>query len=249
MAEKVPRQIGTKVPMASERKVPKHLGIIMDGNRRFAKRLMIQPQMGHKWGAQKLREVLGWCKESGVKEVTFYAFSVENFHRPKNEFDYLMNIFKEEMERIKSDESIMKDGIKIRFLGRIWMFPEDLQKGMKEVEEMTKKNNNYFVNFAMAYGGRTEMVDAAKKIAKLIKDKKIDLEQVDEKLFAQNLYLDSDVDLVIRTSGEKRTSGFMLWQSSYAELYFCDKYWPEFSKDDLQKALKEYADRDRRFGK
>lgn len=238
-----------KMAEKQEKTVPRHLGIIMDGNRRFAKRLMIQPQMGHKWGAQKLREVLEWCKQEGIKEVTFYAFSVENFDRPKPEFDYLMNIFMDEVERIKNDDQIMKDKVKVRFLGRTWMFPQEIQKGMHEIMEKTKDNDSYIVNMAMAYGGRTEMVDAAKKIGRMIREKKIEPDDIDEKLFAKNLYADSDVDFVIRTSGEKRTSGFMLWQSSYAELYFCDKYWPEFSREDLQKALKEYSERDRRFGK
>ncbi|MBW3012492.1 di-trans,poly-cis-decaprenylcistransferase [Candidatus Woesearchaeota archaeon] len=229
--------------------VPNHLGIIMDGNRRFAKRLMLAPQMGHKWGAKKLREVLDWCKQAGIKETTFYAFSVENFDRPKNEFDYLMSLFKEELSAIKTDKQIMADKIRIRFLGRTWMFPQELQKEMKEVQELTKENDAYNVNFAMAYGGRTEMVDAAKKIARMIKEKKIDVDDIDENLFAKNLYLDSDVDFVIRTSGEKRTSGFMLWQSHYAEFYFCEKRWPEFGKEDFDKALKEYSDRNRRFGK
>jgi tritrans,polycis-undecaprenyl-diphosphate synthase [geranylgeranyl-diphosphate specific] len=233
----------------SELKMPGHLGIIMDGNRRFAKKLMQQPWQGHKWGAQKVRDVLQWCSEFGIKKVTLYAFSVENFDRPKIEFDYLMKLFEEEIGEILHDESIHKNKIKVRFIGRTSMFPKKLQENMKAVEEATKKYSGYEVNFAMAYGGRTELVDAAKKIGKLIKEKKIEPEDIDEKLIEQNLYDKDNVDFVIRTSGEKRTSGFMLWQSSYAELYFCDKCWPEMTKDDFAAALTEYSNRNRRFGK
>jgi len=229
--------------------VPKHVGIIMDGNRRFAKRLMQKPWQGHKLGAKKIKEVLQWCRDYGIQKVTLYAFSVENFNRPKNEFDYLMKIFEEELGRIKNDEDIHKNKVRIKFLGRTWMFPKGVQQKMKEAEEATADYDNCIVNFAMAYGGRTELVDAAKKIGKLIRDKKLNPEDIDEKMFAKNLYQNDDVDLVIRTSGERRTSGFMLWQSSYAELYFCDKYWPEFSKEDLNKALDDYSKRNRRFGK
>jgi tritrans,polycis-undecaprenyl-diphosphate synthase [geranylgeranyl-diphosphate specific] len=230
-------------------KKPRHLGIIMDGNRRFAKRLMKEPWQGHKWGANKVKEVLQWCREYGISRVTLYAFSVENFDRPKNEFDYLMRLFEEELDKMKDDEEIHKNRIRIRFLGRIWMFPKELQEKIREVEEATKDYDNYEVNFAMAYGGRTELIDAAKKIGKMIKEKKIGPDDIDENLFAKSLYMNDDVDLVIRTSGEKRTSGFMLWQSSYAELHFCDKFWPEFSKEDFAKALEDYASRGRRFGK
>ena len=233
----------------SELKIPKHLGIIMDGNRRFAKRLMKQPWHGHKWGAKKVKEVLEWCRDFGIHKVTLYAFSVENFNRPKREFGYLMNLFEEELENIKTDKEIHTNKVRIRFLGRIWMFPKGVQQKMKEIEKLTKAYKNYEVNFAMAYGGRTELIDAAKKIGRLIREKKLDPEDINEKTFAGNLYLNDDVDFVIRTSGEKRTSGFLLWQSSYAELHFCDKFWPEFSKKDFTKALKDYGKRDRRFGK
>jgi len=194
-------------------KVPNHIGIIMDGNRRFAKRLMKEPWHGHKWGAKKIHEVLGWCRDFGIHKVTLYAFSVENFNRPKREFEYLMNIFEEELERIKTDKSVHSNKVKIRFLGRTWMFPKEVKEKMKQVEGLTKDYSNYEVNFAMAYGGRTELVDAAKKIGRLVKEKKLSPDDIDENILAKSLYMDDDVDLVIRTSGEKRTSGFMLWQS------------------------------------
>ncbi|MBW2995477.1 di-trans,poly-cis-decaprenylcistransferase, partial [Candidatus Woesearchaeota archaeon] len=185
--------------------VPKHLGIIMDGNRRFAKRLMKEPWHGHKWGAKKTKEVLEWCRDFGIHKVTLYAFSVENFNRPKREFEYLMNIFEEELDKIKNDKEIHTNKVRVRFLGRIWMFPKEVQEKMKEAEEITKDYSNYEVNFAMAYGGRTELIDAAKKIGRLIKEKKLDPGDIDENIVAKSLYMDDDVDLVIRTSGEKRT--------------------------------------------
>jgi tritrans,polycis-undecaprenyl-diphosphate synthase [geranylgeranyl-diphosphate specific] len=235
--------------MESKLNVPKHLGIIMDGNRRFAKRLMKEPWQGHKWGAKKVKEVLQWCREYGIRTVTLYAFSVENFNRPKNEFEYLMKIFGEELARIQTDKEISDSKVRIKFLGRTWMFPEEVQKEMKKVEELTKNYDNYEVNFAMAYGGRTELIDAAKKIGRLIREKKLNPEDIDENIIAENLYDSKDVDFIIRTSGEKRTSGFMLWQSSYAEMHFCDKFWPEFSREDFTKAIEEYSERERRFGK
>jgi tritrans,polycis-undecaprenyl-diphosphate synthase [geranylgeranyl-diphosphate specific] len=229
--------------------VPKHLGIIMDGNRRFAKRLMKEPWHGHKYGAQKVKEVLQWCRDFGIRKVTLYAFSVENFDRPKREFDFLMNVCAEEFDNILHDKNIHDNKVRIKFLGRIWMFPKEIKEKMKKVEEATKNYDNYEVNFAMAYGGRAELVDAAKKIGRLVKEKKLNPEDIDESVIEKSLYMNGDVDLVIRTSGEKRTSGFLLWQSSYAELHFCKKFWPEFSKEDLTKALEDYSKRDRRFGK
>jgi len=160
-----------------------------------------------------------------------------------------MNLFEEELENIKHNKEIHENKVRIRFLGRTWMFPKEVQEKMKQLEKLTKNYKNYEVNFAMAYGGRTELVDAAKKIGRLIREKKLDPKDIDENVFAKNLYLNDEVDFVIRTSGEKRTSGFMLWQSSYAELYFCNKHWPEFTKKDLTDALKSYKKRDRRFGK
>ena len=236
----------------TQNQVPRHIGIILDGNRRFAKRLMLKPWKGHEFGAEKVRKVLEWCKELGVREVTLYAFSLENFDRPKEEFDYLMNLFAKEFNNLMKDENRKKladDGLKINFIGRIWMFPENVQKAMTDLMKMTAKNSNYTVNFAMAYGGRGEVIDATKKIAALVKEGKLDVDKINEETFAKQLYTESEPDLVIRTSGEQRTSGFMIWQASYAELYFCPKFWPEFEKEDLVAAIESYKSRERRFGK
>ncbi len=229
-------------------RVPKHLGIILDGNRRFSKKLMLKPWKGHEWGAKKVEKLFDWTKELGVKELTLYVFSIENFNRPKKEFDFLMDLFFKEFSRMLKSERLSDEGIRINFIGRLKMFPDNIQKVMNELVEKTKDHNNKIVNFAMAYGGRAEIIDATRKIAEKIKKGELDLDEINEESFSKNLYMDSEPDLIIRTSGEKRISGFLLWQSSYAEFYFVDKFWPEFEKEDLVLAIEDYSTRQRRFG-
>jgi len=224
--------------------IPKHVGVILDGNRRFAKRLNLNPIKGHKYGAKKLYKLLEWCKELNIKKLTLFVFSLENFNRPKKEFDYLMNLFRKEFDNLKDDKRIHENKVKINIIGRIEMFPKDIQKKLKEIMERTKDYNKYELNFALAYSGRAEIIDATKKILQ----NKLKPDDVDEKSFAEYLYLNDDVDLIIRTSGEKRTSGFLLWQGSYAEYVFVDKFWPEFEKEDFVKAVEDYSKRERRFG-
>jgi len=226
-------------------KVPKHLGVILDGNRRFAKRLNLDPKKGHKYGAKKISELLEWCKEYNIKKLTLFVFSLENFNRPKDEFNYLMNLFRKEFDNIVDNENIHKNKIRVRVIGRVNLFPKDIQEKIKRIQEKTKGYKNYELNFAFGYSGRAEIIDATKKMLK----NKLKPEDIDEKSFAEYLYLNDDVDLVIRTSGERRTSGFLLWQGSYAELAFIDKLWPEFEKEDFVKAIEDYSKRDRRFGK
>ena len=229
--------------------VPKHLGIILDGNRRFAKRLMLKPFKGHEWGAKKIQELFEWCKEYNIKELTLYAFSIENFDRPKLEFDFLMDLFEKEFKKVKHDDKIYDEKIKINFIGRIDMFPEKVKKQMRDLMASTKSHDKFIVNFAMAYGGRAEIIDATKKIAKQIKEGKLNIDQINEEVFTKNVYLESEPDLIIRTS-ERRLSGFLLWQGSYAEIQFLPEVlWPEFSKENFAKCLEDYANRDRRFGK
>lgn len=231
----------------SKNKVPRHIGYIIDGNRRFARRLMLKSWRGHEWGAKKVEKLLNWCKEYGIKELTLYAFSQENFDRPKREFNYLMDLFRKEFNRLKDHPRLNE--LKINFIGRIWMFPEDIQKIMHELMEKTKDNAKFMLNFAMAYSGRSEIIDATKKIASMVKKGLLDIDEINQKVFSQNLYLESEPDLIIRT-GESRLSGFLLWQGAYAEIEFLPKkLWPEFSKKDFVKCLQEYANRDRRFGK
>jgi len=233
-------------------KVPKHVGIIMDGNRRFAKKLLMKPWMGHEWGAKKVHKILDWSQELGIKEITFYAFSVQNFNRPKKEFDYLMDIFCKEFDGLMQPEKqkeLTEKGIRLNFIGRLQMFPEKVHSKMLKLMEMTAQNKGYNVNFAMAYGGREEVLDAVHKIANQIAKGELDIESINEETFARNLYLNSDPDLVIRTGGERRTSNFLTWQSTYSELLFIEKGWPEIEKKDYLLAIQEYSERERRFGR
>lgn len=230
-------------------RVPRHLAIILDGNRRFSKRLMLKPWKGHEWGAKKVRALLEWCLEYGIKEVTFYAMSIENFQRPKAEFDFLMKLFNKEFGDLIKDPMLKEKGIRMNFIGRIRMFPKDVEEKMRKLMDMTKSHNNLIVNFAMAYGGKAEIIDATRKISEQIKKGKLSINQINEEVFSKNLYIESEPDLIIRTS-ESRLSGFLPWQGTYAEIIFLpNKLWPEFEKKDFIECLDEYDQRQRRFGR
>ena len=229
--------------------VPRHIGIILDGNRRFAQRLMLKPWKGHEWGAKKLEHLFECCKEYGIKELTLYAFSVENFDRPKKEFDFLMDLFRKEFDRVIHDPRLEEKKIRFNFIGRISMFPKDIQELMHKLMDLTEHHIDHIVNFAMAYGGRAEVVDAAKKIAEQVKENKLKVEDINEQLFSDNLYMKDEPDLVIRTS-ESRLSGFLPWQSIYSEIIFLpDTLWPEFEKKDFIACINEFQKRQRRYGK
>jgi len=229
--------------------VPRHIGIILDGNRRFAKRLMIKPWKGHDWGAKKLEHVFEWCREYNVKELTLYAFSYENFDRPKEEFDYLMDLFCREFDALAEDKRIHEHKMRINIIGRIRMFPKKVQDRMYKIMDLTKQYDNYIINFAMAYGGRAEVIDATKKIAECVAKKQLNIEDINEETFSENLYMKGEPDLIIRTS-ESRLSGFLPWQSTYSEIIFLpDTLWPEFEKKDFVACINEFQKRKRRFGK
>ncbi|MBD3361638.1 di-trans,poly-cis-decaprenylcistransferase [Candidatus Woesearchaeota archaeon] len=235
-------------------KIPKHIGIILDGNRRFARKLMLKPWKGHEWGYKKIEQLFDWCKEIGIPELTLYTFSVQNFNRPKNEFDYLMNLFNEAFGKLIREKDLPEnkqklDQIQIQFIGRTWMFPQEVQENMRKLSELTKNNGPYTVNFAMAYGGREEVLDAVKKIADSVKKGKLDIDSINEESFSKKLYLQSEPELIIRTGGDHRTSNFLIWQSHYSEWFFLEKTWPEFEKEDLLQVINEFSTRERRFGK
>lgn len=230
-------------------KSPRKIAIVLDGNRRYAKKLGLQPWKGHEFGLRKLEKLFDWCQELGIKELTLYSFSTENFIRAKREINYIFSLFRQEFGKMKQKNGIFKNKIKVNVIGRLNMFPADIRKSMLEVVEKTKNHNSFIVNFAMAYGGRQEITDAVKKIAENVKKGKIMVEDINEKLISNNLYLKSEPDLVIRTGGEKRISNFLLWQSSYSEFFFIDKLWPEFTKQDLIKCIWEFNKRERRFGR
>jgi len=219
-----------------------HIGIIVDGNRRYAKKLGKKPWEGHEEGARRIEDLFDWCKELNIKELTLYCFSTENFNRASEEVKFLMDIFKKEFKKLGKDKRVKENKIKIRFIGNKKMLDKELQKIMEDTEEKTKNYENYVVNFAIAYSGKSEILAAVKK---MINEKK----EVNEKNFEDCLWLKDKPDFIIRTSGEKRTSNFLPWQSAYSEWIFLDKMWPEITKQDLENAINEFNKRERRFGK
>jgi len=225
------------------------IAIILDGNRRFAKKKGLNPWLGHKFGVENVKNIIEWCQELGVKELTLYTFSIDNFKRSEKEIKFLFRLFKRYIKQLKNDKRLSENGIRINHIGRLNMFPKDIQKEMHEVMKKTKKNNKFRLNFAMAYSGRAEITDAIKKILKKIKNKEIDENYIDENLINENLYLSTSPDILIRPGGEKRISDFLIWQSNYSELFFIDKLWPEFTKEDLIAIINEFKQRERRFGR
>ncbi len=219
----------------------KHVAIVLDGNRRFAKRLMLEPWKGHEFGREKLENLFDWLREANIKELTLYAFSLENFNRPKKEFDFLMKLFKETFEKFKDDKRIHENKIKIKFIGRVELFDKEIQEVVRQLEDMTKDYDNYKVNIALAYGGQQEIIEAVKGLIE-------SGEEVNAENFKKHLWLSSEPDLIIRTGGEKRLSNFLTWQSIYSELIFLNKMWPEFDKQDLINCINEFNNRKRRFG-
>lgn len=235
----------------NELKIPNHIAIILDGNRRYAEKLGLPKIKGHEYGAKKVGELFKWCKDLGIKEVTLYTFSTENFNRNKIEIDFLFSLFRQYFKDFlkKYDEKNGEYDIKIRIIGNVNLFPDDLQDAFKEVINKTKNNEKLTVNFCLGYGSREEITTTLKTIIIKIKNDEINEDDVNEKTIAENLYLSSEPDLLIRPGGEKRLSNFLLWQLSYSELFFLDKLWPEFSKEDLIGIIKEFSERERRFGR
>ncbi len=222
-----------------------HLAIILDGNRRFAKKLLLKPWKGHEYGAKKVEKLIERANQHQIKELTLYCLSVENIkNRPQKELKYLFNLFIKEFKNMDR-KKIQNNKIKIRFMGNLSLLPQELSKECKKLEKDTEKNNKMTVNFAIAYGGKQEIIQAIKKIIK----KDIPAKDINENTINKNLYMSSQPDLIIRTGGEKRTSNFLTWQSTYSEWLFLDKMWPEFQKQDLMQAIKEFKKRKRRFGK
>lgn len=225
--------------------IPKHIAIIMDGNRRWARERGLPALEGHRRGYAVVKKVAQWCLDKGVKVLTVWAFSTENWNRSKREVNYLMNLLR---YGLRNDVNIFnKKKIRLNVLGRIEELPKGLQKEIRRAIEKTKNNTKGVLNLAINYGGRAEIIDAVKQIIK----KGLPAARITELLIAQNLYTKSmpDPDLIIRTSGEMRISGFFPWQGAYSELYFCKTYWPDFSEKDLQAALDEFQRRRRNFGK
>lgn len=228
--------------------LPKHIAIIMDGNRRWAQNKGLATRDGHKAGADALENISKFCNEIGVKYLTVYAFSTENWKRSKEEISALMAILRIYVDSFLREKN--KQNIRIKVLGDISELSKSLQKSINKAIEVTKNNTGLTLNIAFNYGGRPEIVMAMKNIAKEIKENKIDIEDINEKLISNHLYTagQPDPDLLIRTSRELRTSNFLPWQLVYTEFYFPDKHWPDFGKEDLLEAIRVYQKRNRRFG-
>ncbi len=232
---------------------PNHVGVIMDGNRRWAKQRDMVPWEGHWEGADKVEEFLDWCLELNIKTITLYSFSTENFNRPEEEIVELFKLFEQMLERVLKSDSIHKNKVRIIAIGRIETLPEKIQKLIQRVEDATKDYDKFFLNIAIAYGGRAEIVDAVRVIAEKVKLGELEPKAIDEQVIEANLYTahlpHPDPDIVIRTSGESRLSNFLVWQSAYSELFIVDVYWPSFRKIDLMRAIRGYQMRHRRFGR
>ena len=225
-----------------------HIGFILDGNGRWASSRGLPRAIGHKRGAENVEMILRECIRLNIRHVTLYAFSTENWHRPVYEVKALMSLFKYYLN--KKLTQLHEQNVKVTVIGDIGPFSKIIKKYIKNLVDLTKNNDGMRLNLALNYGGRAEIVRATKRISKLILQKKIDVEQIDEDIFSLNLDNgnEPDPDLIVRTAGERRLSNFLLWQSAYSELYFSDKTWPDFSNKDLELALAEYQSRTRKFG-
>jgi tritrans,polycis-undecaprenyl-diphosphate synthase [geranylgeranyl-diphosphate specific] len=234
-------------------KSPEHIAVILDGNRRWAEEHSLPTWLGHKEGADKIEDLIDWCFDClNVKSITLYSFSTENFLRQPSEVEGIMKIAEEKLTKILMDERIHKNQVHIRIIGRQELLPKQLQKLIRRVEEATKDYSEHFLNVALAYGGRAEIVDAARKLAHEVEKGRLKPDAIEEQLFEKYLYTahlpKQDPDMIIRTSGEERLSGFLIWQSAYSELFFLDIYWPDFRFIDLLRAVRTYQKRKRRFG-
>ena len=230
-------------------RLPHHLAIIMDGNGRWAKQKGLVRVIGHENGTKSVRETVESCAEIGIKHLTLYAFSTENWNRPKKEVNTLMRLLVSSLRR--ELKRMQKNNIRLNAIGSLEMLPKNVQDELAEVIEKTKTNTGVNITLALSYGAREEIKQAVVEISQKVKNNIIQVESIDETIINEHLYTQHlpDVDLLIRTSGEVRISNFLLWQIAYAELYFTDELWPEFNEQSLHKAIKSYQKRERRFGK
>ena len=225
-------------------KLPEHIGVIMDGNGRWAKKRGLPRSAGHSAGADALKKIVTECNQMGIKYITVYAFSTENWSRPKEEVDFLMNLLLDYLKN--AEKTLAGENVVIRAIGSRAELTEEIQEQIIRTENFTKNNTGIVMNIALNYGGREEIINAVKKIC----ESGVSSDKIDENLFESYLYTKDqpDIDLLIRTSGEQRLSNFLLWQNSYAEIWFTDKLWPDFKKADLYEAILDFQNRNRRFG-
>lgn len=230
-------------------KLPKHIAIIMDGNGRWAKRRFLPRTAGHKEGVERVKEIVRACGNLGIKYLTLYAFSTENWARPKDEVDTLMKLLVEYLR--KELDTLHRNNVKVKVLGNIDELPDLPKKEIIKAIEKTKKNEKLVLNIALNYGSRDEIIQAVRNIILDIIHNKIDIDEINKENFQKYLYTSDqpDPDLLIRTSGEQRVSNFLLYQIAYSEFYFTNTLWPDFKEEHLYKAILEYQNRERRFGK
>lgn len=230
-------------------KLPRHIAIIMDGNGRWAKKRGMPRTAGHAVGAETFKNIVTICGEIGISYLTVYAFSTENWHRPKDEVKAIMNLLGEYID--KAYEELKGKNVKVNIIGERYMLPEELLTRIKDLEEHTKNNTGLVLNIALSYGGRHEIVNAVKRVSELVQNGQINPEEIDEELISGFMYTagQPDPDLIIRPSGEFRISNFLLWQAAYSEFWFSNVLWPSFNKSHLLEAIHSYSERDRRFGR
>jgi len=233
--------------------LPNHIAIILDGNRRWAKYHIWATRTGHNSGADKAEELLNWIHDLRIKITTLFVLSTENLTRDETEIDNIYSLLERKLEKLYSDSRIHERRMKVKGIGNIEVLPSSLRDILSKLEKTTEEYDSMFLNIAIAYGGQQELVDAIKKISGMVKLGSIDVSDIDERLIESCLYTShlpqSEPDLILRTSGEKRLSGFLIWQSAYSELVFMDVFWPEFRKIDLMRAIRTYQSRLRRYGK
>ncbi|XGI84330.1 polyprenyl diphosphate synthase [Halorutilales archaeon Cl-col2-1] len=230
-------------------RIPEHIAVIQDGNRRFATANGKPPEEGHKHGAEKAEELLDWASEIGVKEVTLYTFSTENFRRPENELDSLFDLMEEKFLELAEDKRIHSNEIRIRAVGDLGRLPDRVEGAIREAEEKTSEYDEFHLNVAVGYGGRDELLRASREVLREVEDGDLEPDEIDIDTVSEYVYTpkSNDVDLMIRTGGEERLSNFLPWQAKGSEsaVYFCDPYWPAFRKIDFLRAIRSYADVER----
>jgi short-chain Z-isoprenyl diphosphate synthase len=240
----------------AEWRLPRHIGVIMDGNRRFARELAKSPvSFGHARGAEKLHQLLGWCYDFGIPVVTVWSFSLDNFQRDTSEVEHLFQLFEDKTRELARRSELKTNEVRVRYIGKLNLLPESLQEAIRSVEQQTAAHSRFHLNIAMAYGGREEITDAFRRYLAEQAERGRTLDQAreafDDTAIEPYLYLSGlpEPDLILRTSGEVRLSGFLLWQSAYSELFFADTYWPSFRKIDFLRALRSFHERHRRYGR
>ena len=239
--------INKNIKLGDDVTVPVHVGVIMDGNGRWAKKRGLPRKFGHREGAKNFRTITRHAKEIGVQYITFYAFSTENWKRPQDEVDSIMDLFEKYLDEVND---FVEENIRVRFIGDRTRLSKTLQRKRAKVEEDSKDFDSMTLILAINYGGRDEICHSVKKIAQMVKDGSLEPDDITQDIIQQNLYTEEipSLDLVIRPSGEQRLSNFMIWQAAYAEFYYTNILWPDFKNDDFDKAVIAFSERNRRFG-